>query len=354
MKRIIGIVSLAALVASSCGKGKQTMAEGFDGVKTQSDSVSYFIGWDIAQNFKMNNIDRLFVASAFDKGIEDGFAGADLLLEKSLGNDLIMSSIGELRADTSKFTFKPASIAEFTSLSTKNDSISYFLGSDIASGLSGNGFDKYFSEASFYKGIEDGFTGSDTLLTKADGEKVAMAIMEAEKDNIMAAQKAKFKDKITEGETFLAEKTAQEDVITLPSGLRYKIIKEGKGAKPAATDVVSTHYHGTLLDGTVFDSSVDRGEPTEFPVNRVIPGWTEALQLMPVGSKWELYIPYNLAYGEQGTRGIDPYSTLVFEVELLKILSKEELEAQQMKQMQQQQLQQQIQQQMQEQQMNGQ
>ena len=346
MKKIIGIVSLAALVATSCGKGKRTMASGFDGVKTQSDSVSYFIGLDIAQNFKMNNIDRLFSASAFDKGIKDGFAGAELLLEKAAGNDLIMSTIGELRADTTKFSFKPTSISAFKSLANKNDSISYFLGSDIAAGLTGNGFDKYFNESSFYKGLEDGFTEATPIISKEDGEKVAMAIMESEKGNIMAAQKEKFQDKIIEGETFLNQKSAEEDVVTLPSGLRYKIIKEGNGAKPAATDVVSTHYHGTLIDGTVFDSSVDRGEPTEFPVNRVIAGWTEALQLMPIGSKWELYIPYQLAYGEQGTRGIDPYSTLIFEVELLKILSEEEMQAQQQMQMQQQQMQEQIQQQM--------
>lgn len=326
MKKIAVVISLSAVALASCSKKSgSTMAEGFESINTQADSVSYFIGMDIAQNFKTNNIDRLFSASSFNKGLTDGFSGGELMLSKEAGNSLIMANLNKIKSDSSSFTFEPTSINDFSSLATMKDSISYFLGTDIAGGLTGNGFNKYYSEVAFFKGLEDGFMGNPELINKAEGEKVAMRIMESEKENIMAAQKEQFASKIAEGEAFLAEKTAQEDVVTLPSGLRYKIINEGKGSMPAATDVVSTHYHGTLIDGTVFDSSVDRGEPTEFPVNRVIPGWTEALQLMPVGSKWELYIPYNLAYGEQGAGGsIEPYSTLIFEVELLEIKKNEE------------------------------
>ncbi len=122
-----------------------------------------------------------------------------------------------------------------------------------------------------------------------------------------------------QGEEFLAENKTKEGVVTTESGLQYKVIKMGKGKKPSATDRVKVHYHGTLVDGTVFDSSVNRGEPATFGVNQVIKGWTEALQLMPVGSKWTLYIPYNLAYGAQNTGTIKPYSALIFEVELLGI-----------------------------------
>ncbi|NDV93676.1 FKBP-type peptidyl-prolyl cis-trans isomerase [Dysgonomonas sp. 521] len=125
---------------------------------------------------------------------------------------------------------------------------------------------------------------------------------------------------IAEGEKFLAENKAKEGVVTLPDGLQYKVIKAGNGPKPAATDVVKVHYHGTLLDGTVFDSSVERKEPATFNVNRVIKGWTEALQLMPAGSKWMLYIPYDLAYGSRGSgEKIKPFSTLIFEVELIEV-----------------------------------
>ncbi len=123
-----------------------------------------------------------------------------------------------------------------------------------------------------------------------------------------------------EGQEFLAENGERDGVISLESGLQYEVINEGTGATPALTDKVRTHYHGTLIDGTVFDSSVERGEPISFPVNGVIAGWTEALQLMKVGSKWRLFVPFDLAYGERGAgQDIGPFATLIFEVELLEI-----------------------------------
>lgn len=128
---------------------------------------------------------------------------------------------------------------------------------------------------------------------------------------------------INSGKAFLEENKLKEGVVTLESGLQYKIIKEGNGPKPAADDRVICHYTGTLTNGKVFDSSVERGEPAEFGLNQVIKGWTEAVQLMPVGSKWELYIPYNLAYGAEGRPPQIPrYSTLIFEIELLEIVAK--------------------------------
>ena len=124
-----------------------------------------------------------------------------------------------------------------------------------------------------------------------------------------------------EGEAYLTENSKREGITVTASGLQFEILTEGSGAKPSHTDTVRTHYHGTLIDGTVFDSSVQRGQPAEFPVSGVIAGWTEALQLMPAGSKWRLHIPYQLAYGEKGAGGaIGPYSALVFDVELLDIL----------------------------------
>ena len=122
-----------------------------------------------------------------------------------------------------------------------------------------------------------------------------------------------------DGEKFLAENALKEGVTTTESGLQYEVIKMGRGKKPAATDKVKVHYHGTLIDGTVFDSSVRRGEPATFGVTQVIQGWVEALQLMPVGSKWKLYIPYNLAYGERGNQNIPPYSTLIFKVQVIAV-----------------------------------
>ena len=130
---------------------------------------------------------------------------------------------------------------------------------------------------------------------------------------------ARFGDNKREGEEFLAKNKANSDVVTTESGLQYTILKEGKGPKPTINSMVKVHYTGTLLDGTVFDSSVERNEPAVFGVGQVIPGWVEALQLMSVGSKWKLFIPQELAYGENGAGQIKPFSVLVFEVELLEI-----------------------------------
>lgn len=131
--------------------------------------------------------------------------------------------------------------------------------------------------------------------------------------------KSQYKDSIAVGDAYMAENAKREGVITLPSGLQYEILRSGNGPLPTDTDQVKVHYHGTLINGTVFDSSVDRGEPAIFGVTQVIPGWTEALKLMPVGSKWKLYIPYDLAYGSTDRGTIKPFSNLIFDVELLGI-----------------------------------
>ncbi|WP_294066247.1 FKBP-type peptidyl-prolyl cis-trans isomerase [Proteiniphilum sp. UBA1028] len=131
--------------------------------------------------------------------------------------------------------------------------------------------------------------------------------------------KSQYKDSIAVGDAYMAENAKREGVITLPSGLQYEILRSGNGPLPTDTDQVKVHYHGTLINGTVFDSSVDRGEPAIFGVTQVIPGWTEALKLMPVGSKWRLYIPYDLAYGSTDRGTIKPFSNLIFDVELLGI-----------------------------------
>jgi FKBP-type peptidyl-prolyl cis-trans isomerase FklB len=137
-------------------------------------------------------------------------------------------------------------------------------------------------------------------------------------DKLRSFMENKEHDNLKAGETFLAENGKRENVVTLPSGLQYEIVKQGDGPKPLATNTVTCHYHGTTIKGEVFDSSVKRGQPASFPLNGVIKGWTEALQLMPVGSKWKLFIPPQLAYGNRNiSREIGPNSTLIFEVELI-------------------------------------
>lgn len=196
-------------------------------------------------------------------------------------------------------------------LQTKIDTVSYGIGQDIGNTLKTQGLDSLKLNVLMHA-IEDALKDT-TLVTK---EIANMSI-----SNYLQQIKAEKMQKNKEaGEKFLAENKTKAGVVTLPSGLQYQILKEGDGPKPTAQDKVKTHYHGTLIDGTVFDSSVDRGQPISFPVGGVIKGWTEALQLMPVGSKWRLFIPADLAYGErQAGPKIGPNSALVFDVELLGI-----------------------------------
>jgi FKBP-type peptidyl-prolyl cis-trans isomerase FklB len=167
------------------------------------------------------------------------------------------------------------------------------------------------------EGIQDAFEGKGPQVNPDDINAAFQVLQE----RIKAEESQKAETFAAEGNKFLAENATRSEVIVTESGLQYEVIESGDGEKPSASSTVRTHYRGTLVDGTEFDSSYKRNEPTEFPVNGVIAGWTEALQLMNVGSKWKLFVPYNLAYGEQGAGGtIGPYQTLIFEIELLDIL----------------------------------
>ena len=197
-------------------------------------------------------------------------------------------------------------------LNDEVDSVSYSLGVNIGENIKSQFPD--IDLKNFESGIEDVL--SEKKQPKIEGQDAQKVIQE-----YFTKQQAKASEgKIEEGKAFLAENGKRKEVITLESGLQYEIITSAEGPKPTLNDQVTTHYHGTLLDGTVFDSSVDRGQPATFPVSGVIKGWTEALQLMSVGAKWRLYVPYDLAYGERGASAqIGPYTTLIFDVELLKI-----------------------------------
>ncbi|MDX1348124.1 MAG: FKBP-type peptidyl-prolyl cis-trans isomerase [Thiomicrorhabdus chilensis] len=200
---------------------------------------------------------------------------------------------------------------------TTPDIVSYGLGRQVGDQFASDPFDGINAEA-IAAGVMDALGGKPSPI---DQETFTKAFQEI--NDIMQVKAAEKAQKAAEaGEAFLAENAKKEGVIVTESGLQYEILTEGSGDKPGAESVVSTHYHGTLVDGTVFDSSVERGQPAQFPVNRVIAGWTEALQMMPTGSKWRLYVPQELAYGAQGSGGkIAPYSALIFDVELLEILS---------------------------------
>jgi FKBP-type peptidyl-prolyl cis-trans isomerase FklB len=202
--------------------------------------------------------------------------------------------------------------ANYKTPETEMEKVSYSLGVNVATGVKAQGIESLDINA-ISKAINDVFEGNDLDIS----EEESMQVLQEYFGKIAAEKQAKSSEV---GIAFLAENAAKEGVTTTESGLQYEILSSGDGTKPNATDQVTVHYHGMLTDGTVFDSSVDRGEPATFPVNGVIPGWVEALQLMSVGDKWKLTIPSELAYGDRGAGGlIGPGATLVFEVELLGI-----------------------------------
>ena len=203
-------------------------------------------------------------------------------------------------------------------LKTEKDKLSYSFGVSVGKNMKQQGIDVNVEALS--RGMKDALAGEKLLMTEEEIQATMTAF-----DNDFRAKKAQAAkgaaaDNKKAGEAFLAENKTKKGVVTLPSGLQYSVIKTGTGKKPTDADTVECHYKGTLIDGTECDSSYKRGQPASFPVSGVIPGWTEALKLMPVGSKWQLFVPSSLGYGERGTgAAIGPNSTLIFEVELLGI-----------------------------------
>ncbi|HEV3037306.1 MAG TPA: FKBP-type peptidyl-prolyl cis-trans isomerase [Candidatus Angelobacter sp.] len=252
------------------------------------------------------------------------------------GSSTTKSSTAGKASPTGRRTAAPvkkASTASPVVLKDQKDKLSYALGMNMGTNLHANlQRDAIDVDPNIVlQGIKDAMTGGKLMMTEAE----ARAALTQLQQNLMAKQReamAKEEEKMKaaaepnkkEGEAFLVANKTKEGVVTLPSGLQYKVLTEGKGAKPTVTDTVVCNYRGTLINGTEFDSSYKQGEPASFQVSRVIKGWTEALQLMPVGSKWQLFIPSDLAYAERGTPGgsIGPNSTLIFEVELLSIEGK--------------------------------
>lgn len=294
--KTIKILALTALAlcattgyAGPKGKksNKKTTAEKVDTLST--DQFSYAIGKLNTEGLVQYLTQRMGVDVAYMDDFLEGFGQTELTeADKKLKARL--AGI-EIRQQVEKVALPQAA-------SAINDSVD-LLNHDL-----------------FVQGFSDGIADKENAILPVSIDSMNVLVQQ----QIEYYKKAKYDKNIKEGEQFLAKNKKQKGVMTTASGLQYKVITAGTGEKPKATDRVKVHYRGTLLDGTEFDSSYKRNEPTTFGVGQVIKGWTEALQLMPVGSKWELYIPQDLAYGSHATGNIPAYSTLVFEVELLEIV----------------------------------
>jgi len=282
-------------------------------LKTEIDSLSYMFGASLYQQGLSMYLQQLGVV-ADTTGVDSAMKRDSILNANSRNRAEFITGLREgLNAPDSKNAFN-------TGLSVGGQ-ISKQMMPGLLQQLYGEDATEKFNMEAFAAAMETAMSGGDYEIdnpTEAFNEKMqdAQAKMQAKQEE---SQKAQYADQIAEGEKFMAENATKDGVVSLPDGLQYKVITMGTGEKPTAGDRVKVHYHGTLLDGSVFDSSIDRGEPTTFGVNQVIKGWTEALQLMPVGSKWILYIPYDLAYGGRDAGKIKPFSNLIFEVELLDI-----------------------------------
>ncbi len=202
-------------------------------------------------------------------------------------------------------------------LETQEGKLGYIIGMDIGNSLRQQGAD--IDLEALFEAIETIYKGEEPAISAEEAARVREAYITERRAAVEAQRQELAEVNAAAGSAFLAENQAREGVMVTESGLQYEVLAEGDGPKPAATDRVRVHYRGTLLDGSEFDSSYSRGEPATFVLNQVIPGWTEGLQLMPVGSKYKFYIPSDLAYGPNGGRSIEPNSTLIFEVELLGI-----------------------------------
>lgn len=260
-------------------------------------------------------------ASAVSQTSSPGAASKPAAPRKSASSAPRKSATATTAKKSAATASKPAGSA--LALDTEEKKHSYAMGMNLGNNLKKQGVEVNYDALS--KGLEDALKGNQPLMTQDEADEVLTGLQNQLREKAMERMKEVADKNKAEGNKFLAENKTKPGVVTLPDGLQYKVITEGTGPKPTADDTVVVNYRGSLINGQEFDSSYKRNEPLTIPVGRVIKGWTEALQLMPVGSKWQVFIPGDLGYGERGAGGdIPPNSTLIFDVELLSIKAKEQ------------------------------
>ena len=285
--------------------------------KEFKDKNSYAVGFSLGKSMRDQGVE--LDLGEFRKGLGDGLSGAKAGMTEGEVRQAIVNFKKAALAKKAAPAPAPAPAPAAGDEAAVKTKASYAFGLKIGQNMKAQAVDPDLGD--LRKGLEDAVGSGKGLLSDQEvAETMAAFQKEVEARKAERDRGAGEKNK-GEGQAFLAENAKKPGVTVLPSGLQYKVIQMGNGPKPSATDTVSVHYRGTLLDGTEFDSSYSRGEPASFPLNRVIKGWTEGLQLMPVGSKWQFFIPSDLAYQEGGTPdgSIGPNSTLIFEVELISI-----------------------------------
>ena len=302
-RNVLFLSLVMAVLVSACSQGGGAASS----LDTPEDSLAYSLGIDYASNLKRVGVSGLDT-EAFNKALSDVLAGNDLEVTDKEASQMVRDFAAKINA--------PDATEEDKKVTDKNTA--YAFGVDYGKNLQQTGLEDFQTDA-FASAINAAMTGGEDKKLLIAPEQAAKVI-EAQ---FKALQAKKGEVNKVKGAEFLAKNKEREGITVTDSGLQYEVMTEGTGAIPTAEDKVSVHYHGTLIDGTVFDSSVERDQPATFPVTGVIQGWIEALQLMPTGSKWKLFIPSDLAYGERGSRGgIGPNETLIFEVELLGIEDK--------------------------------
>lgn len=297
------------------------------------DSIAYALGQNMTNGMKdylkTVNVLKDTSSNALIEGYNSKYESADQSGKATLKKELAQKQKDAEKINNENFnSFLQGLKSALADIDSKTNS--YNTGISIGSQLSSvsNRFEKEMLSGEtlnkniFLSSIVSALNGQEPLMQNAEQyiQQVAMELQQAEEIRRAEELKVLHGERISEGVKFLAENKTKEGVVTLPNGLQYKIITEGTGQRPTSADRVKVHYEGRLLDGTIFDSSYKRGEATTFGVTQVIKGWTEILQEMPVGSKWTVYIPYDLAYGDRDQGTIKPFSTLIFDIELLEIV----------------------------------
>ncbi|MGV8962472.1 MAG: FKBP-type peptidyl-prolyl cis-trans isomerase [Candidatus Saccharimonadaceae bacterium] len=324
--------AVGALVLVSCGNNSTPKAS----LKTDLDSISYAYGVNLADQGLVQYLEQLGViesTQSLDYEYQMKMSAVDSIQRIDLEKELKSKKDSLNKSNAPKLNEFLKGLKEAVSAGKAKSAYiqGLTIGNQIAeqmlpqfnSIIFAADTTKKINTTQLLSGLIGTLKDQELAMSKADaGTFVQGRIESAQMQTQLKSEedlKTQYTAQIDEAEKFLAENAKKEGVITLPSGLQYEVIKKGTGAIPSDADQVKVHYHGTLLDGTVFDSSVDRNEPAVFGVTQVIPGWTEALKLMPVGSKWKVFVPSNLAYGAEDRGAIKPFSTLIFDVELLSI-----------------------------------